>query len=227
MMNRTAQLLIALLAVSLPAAGQSTAPAVSPEAGPDQATPPAADASTVILAAKPAAAPEPTPVVDPNDSGRTVSSKIAADLAAGMPKFAAPTPTPTPVIDTSEFDRPKNDIPRLPKYIVRESRPPVFRNRDLFTSEGLVGLSFKSHPGLMFGNFLGLNSPLAYQMYLDEQRTADMNDLADTAHAMDRGGDKAESDYILQASQETFMRPVEEIWGGPGANGGFSGGGGR
>jgi hypothetical protein len=225
MMNRASQLLLALLAVTLPAAGQGTAPA--PEAAPDQATPPAADASTVILAAKPSPPPVPTPLVDPNDTGRTVSSKIAADLASGMPKFGAPTPTPTPVIDTSDLDRPRNSIPRLPKYVVRESRPPVFRNRDLFTSQGLIDLSFKNHPGLIFGNLLGLNGPLAYQMYLDEQRQSDMQDLTDTAHAMDRGGDKAESDYILQASQETFMRPVEEIWGGPGANGGFSGGGGR
>ncbi len=225
MMNRASQLLLALLAVALPAAGQGTAPV--PAAGPDQAAPQAADASTVILAAKPSPPPVPTPVVDPNDTGRTVSSRIAADLASGMPKFGAPAPTPTPVIDTSDLDRPRNQIPRLPKYVVRESRPPVFRNRDLFTNEGLIDLSFKSHPGLIFGNLLGLNGPLAYQMYLDEQRLSDMHDLSDTAHAMDRGGDKAESDYILQASQETFMRPVEEIWGGPGANGGFSGGGGR
>ncbi len=227
MMHRASQLLIALLAVALPATAQNAAPAPATEAGSDPAPPPTADASSVVLAAKPSTPPVPTPVLDPNDTGRTVSSKIAADLASGMPKFSAPSPTPTPVIDTSDIDRPRNQIPRLPKYIVRESRPPVFRNRDLFTNEGLIDLSFKNHPGLLFGNLLGLNGPVAYQMYLDEQRKSDMDDLSDTAHAMERGGDKAESDYIMQASQETFMRPVQEIWGGPGGSGGFSGGGGR
>ena len=44
---------------------------------------------------------------------------------------------------------------------------------------------------------------------------------------MARGGDSSESAYILKESQETFMRPIEETWSGPGGSGGFSGGGGR
>jgi hypothetical protein len=130
-------------------------------------------------------------------------------------------------VDLRDVDKPKNQIPRLPKYVVRESRPLVFRNRDLYTTEGLVNLSFKNHPGLGFGNLFGLNSKIAYDMYMDEQRQANIDDLTDTAQAMARGGDKAESQYILPASQEAFMRPIEETWGGPGGNGGFSGGGGR
>jgi len=226
MLNRSSRLLLALLAASAPAVAQTAAPA-APGAGQDQAAPATADASSVVLAPKAPAQPAPMPASDPNDTGRTVSNKIAADLASGMPKFSVPTPTPTPVAEVSENDKPKNQIPRLPKYVVRESRPPVFRNQDLYTTGGLIDLSFKSHPGLLFGNILGLNSSVAYQMYLDEERKDAMDDLTDTARAMARGGDKAESDYILQASQETFMRPVEEIWGGPGGNGGFSGGGGR
>jgi hypothetical protein len=231
MMNRASKILIAIMAAASPALAQNADPA-APAANPApnaQAAPATSDASSVVLAAKPAEA-MPTPVPDPGDTGRSVSSKINADIASGMPKFAAPTPTPAEAPEVQEArdaERPKNQIPRLPKFVVRESRPLVFRDRDLYTPEGLVNLSFKNHPGLGFGNIFGLNSGIAYDMYMDEQRLSEMNDLTDTARAMSRGGDDAESAYILQASQETFMRPIEETWNGPGGNGGFSGGGGR
>jgi len=233
-MNRASKILLAIMAAAAPAAAQNAAPPHPPAAGPGQATTPAAgeataDASSVVLAEKPPAL-APMRAADGDDSARAVSSKIAADLNLGMPKYAPPTPTPAAAPeaqDMRDIDKPKNEIKRLPQYVVRESRPLVFRNRDLYTTEGLINLSFKSHPGLLYGNFLGLNSEVAYQMYLDEQRKANMDDLADTARAMARGGDTAESEYILKASQETFMRPIEETWTGPGGNGGFSGGGGR
>jgi hypothetical protein len=181
----------------------------------------------VVLAPK---APALAPVPLDDGSGRAVSSKIAADLASGMPKYAPPTPTPATTAepqDLRDIDKPRNEIRRLPAYVVRETRPAVFRDRDLYTTKGLVNLSFKTHPGLIVGNFLGLNSKVAYEMYLDDQRLANIEDLAETAHAMALGGDKAESDYILKESQATYMRPIEETWNGPGGGGGFSGGGGR
>jgi len=36
----------------------------------------------------------------------------------------------------------------------------------------------------MFGNLLGLNSPVAAQMYQDDERLRNMSDLSDTARAM-------------------------------------------
>ncbi|HEY1765090.1 MAG TPA: hypothetical protein VGF85_09210 [Opitutaceae bacterium] len=223
MVTRASKLLFALAASAAMATAQSTAPAADPKA----ADPATTDASAVVLAQKPAPPPPvPLPNRDLEDSDRAISSRTAAALASAMPKYSVPTPTPTPTLDP-ELDRPKNGIVRLPSYVLRESRPPVFRKQDLYTTQGLIDLSFKSHPGLLFGNILGLNSGVAYQMWLDEQREAALNDFADESHAMDRGGDKAESQYILQASQETFMRPVEPVWNGPGGNGGFSGGSGR
>jgi hypothetical protein len=237
-MNRASKILLAMMAAAAPAAAQDAAPPPPAAVAPGLETTPAAgaaagDASSIVLAEK-APALVPMRAADENDTGRAISSKVAADLASGMPKYAPPTPTPATTAepqDMRDIDKPRNEIRRLPQYVVRESRPPVFRNRDLYTTEGLVNLSFKSHPGLRIGNFLsdilGNNSEIAYQMYLDDQRLANIDDLADTARAMARGGDKAESEYILKESQETYMRPIEETWTGPGANGGFSGGGGR
>lgn len=229
MLNRASKMLLAVMAAAAPAAAQN--PPAPPPATVDQA--PAAapgSAENAVLAAK-APTPVPAQAAEPDDSGRPVSSRIAADINSGMPRYSPPTPTPVAPPDAAtalrDIDKPKNEIPRLPKYVVRETRPLVFRNRDLYTADGLVNLSFKNHPGLGFGNLLGLNSKIAYEMYLDEERQASIDDLSDTARAMAAGGDSAESKYILKESQETYLRPIEETWGGPGGNGGFSGGGGR
>jgi hypothetical protein len=228
MMKRAGRILIAVMAAAATAAAQNAPTPAPPAAGAGQEAPPSDSAAAVVLAAK---RPEPElPPAAPDESARGVSSKLAADIGEGFPKYAPPTPTPVVAPDAPDMrdvDKPKNAIPRLPKYVVRESRPAVFRNRDLYTTAGLVNLSFKNHPGLGFGNILGLNSRAALDMYLDDQRLDSINDLADEAHAMARGGDKAESDYIMKESQETYMRPIEETWSGPGGDGGFSGGGGR
>jgi len=228
--NRASKILLAVMAAAAPAVAQESAPAPTPPAESVSAAAPAGgavDASSVVLAPK---SPTLAPVQADDGSGRAVSSKIAADLASGMPRYAPPTPTPAATgepQDLRDIDKPKNEIRRLPAYVVRETRPAIFRNRDLYTTKGLASLSFKTHPGLIVGNFLGLNSKIAYEMYLDDQRLENIEDLTETAHAMALGGDKAESDYILKESQQTYMRPIEETWNGPGGGGGFSGGGGR
>ena len=111
---------------------------------------------------------------------------------------------------------------------MRESRPPIFRERDLNTTVGQIDLSFKSHPGLLFGNLLGLNSGVAYEMYLDEQRQQNIDELTDIAHAMSRGDPKAGA-YILEQTQSTYMRTDDAInyFGGPISGGGTMGGAGK
>jgi hypothetical protein len=174
--------------------------------------------------------------VDSDGETRTVSPRVAAALSAGMPKFSPPTPTPAQVAepqDLRDTDKPKNEIHRLPKYVVREARPPIFRDRDLYTQTGLIDLYFKNHPGLIVGNILGLNSSPkpgspAYQMMMDDERKDNMDDLADTAHAMAQGGDAAGASYILQQSQNTYMRGGGTWdWTSTGPVGGILGGGGK
>jgi hypothetical protein len=219
---RTPTLLLAFLASGALAAAQDAAPA-----GPAQEAP-ARDAPAIVLAAKPAA-PAPTPSRDSNS--RSVSPDVAQALADGMPRYHPPTPVPTQtpeqVAAQAEADKPKNAIPRLPAYVVRDSRPPVFRNSEILTEAGQVRLTFRRHPGLAIGNIFGLNEGVAQQMFYDDERLTSIADLADTAHAMDEGGDRSESQFILQETKDTFMRTPDMSWGGPGGGGGFSGGGGK
>jgi hypothetical protein len=224
MLNRAPRLLLALAASAAFALAQEAPPAASP------ATSPAAgrDAPSIVLAPK---SPDyvPAPPSDSDGVTRSVSPGIAAALSSQMPKYNPPTPTPVPIVDDRDMrdiDKPKNDIPRLPKFVVHEQRPPIFTAAELLTPTGLINLSIKRHPGLAFGNILGLNDGVAADMYYADKRLIDMEDLADTAHAMARGGDTAEARYILQETKDTYMAPViDDSWNGPGPGGGFSGGG--
>jgi hypothetical protein len=227
MMNRAQKVFLAFMIAAATAGAQETSAPSTPVVTAPPATPAGApgnrDAATIVLS--PAReVPVPPPAADADN--QTVSPRTANALASDIPKYRLPTPTPVVAQneDLRDVDKPKNQIPRLPQYVVHESRPAVFRNRDLYTQEGLVSLSYKYHPGLGFGNLLGLNDRPAYEMYLDDVRQADIADFTDTAHALARGGDAAGSSYILQQTQDTFMRPADDwTWSGPG--GGLNGGG--
>jgi hypothetical protein len=158
----------------------------------------------------PAAHPPPPPA-------RTVESgEIASMLAASMPKYDPPKPPPKqvdPDVDLRDIDKPRNDIIRLPKYVVHGEKPAVFRERDLYTKSGLGQLALLRYRGLNVGFLPGLNQPIAEQMYRDDERLQNMAALQDTADTMRRGGDSAESIYIMRASNDTFIRGLD--WGAP------------
>jgi hypothetical protein len=235
MLNRASKILLALIAAAgtaaaqQPAPGQSADPASSPAAAPSQAAE-TTEASGILLAPK-SRDSMPLSPVDSDGETRTVSSKVAAALSMGMPKFSPPTPTPTPAAepeDLRDVDKPRNEIHRLPKYVVREARPPIFRERDLYSKTALIDLYFKNHPGLIFGNILGLNAvakpgSMTYQMMADDERQENMDDLRDTAHAISQG-DSAGASYILQQSDSTYMRGGGTWdWSGTGRVGGLTG----
>ena len=227
-MKKRANSLLAALMISTAAVSAQDAaptPAPAPVAPAAQTT----DASSVVLAAKPGVYVAPTPLPDSDGATRSVSAGVAAALSAGAPRYSPPTPAPSPTPEV--VDKPKNGIVRLPKYVVNESRPPVFRDRDLYTGDALLDLTMRRHAGLFFGNILGLNaenkpgSP-GYQMMVDDERKDNMDDLFDTAHAMAQGGDYAEGSYILQQSQSTYMRGGGDWdWSGSGPVGSLTGAG--
>jgi len=197
--------LLAFMTVAASAAAQGVTPTPTPMVQ-------AADASNIIFAPKPTA-PEPTPNL--GTTQRPVSPTIAADISLGMPVYSPELNLPksdASAADLRDIDKPKNQIPRLPvvmmqKYVVRESRLPVFRTRDLYTKAGLIELSFKEHPGLRIGNFFNLNSKAAYDMIIDEQLFAARQDLVDTVFAMAAGGDPQEVDVMQQAILDSaFIR---------------------
>jgi len=190
------------------AEAQPTAAATTPAAGNGAALP-------TLFADHPAAASTASPSTAP----RTVSPELASVLATGNPKYDPPKPA-DPAAETAEapdardIDKPKNEIKRLPSYVVRAPKPIVFRDRDLFTQDGQVALSMTRNPGLGFFPFSALNAPIAAQMFQDKERLDNISDLADTARTMSLGGDSSEGRYILRATQDTFMRDNDFGWNG-------------
>jgi hypothetical protein len=228
MKNRGPILLAALMVSAASVAAQDAGQAPAPTPAAVQTI----DASGVVLAAKPREYAAPTPPPDSDGVTRSVSAGVAAALSDGAPRYSPPTPAPSPTpepADVKDIDKPKNGIVRLPSYVVRESRPPIFRDRDLLTAQGMLDLTMKRHAGLLLGNIFGLNSTNkpgspAYQMMVDDERRDNMDDLFDTAHAMAQGGDFAEGSYILQQSQSTYMREGGDWdWSGSGPVGGLTG----
>lgn len=190
--------------------GASVAVAQSTDAPPPTTTPAA-------LAAHPEAQAAPDATTGAPQPARAISSQTAARLTAGIPAYVPAKPAPAKLddddADSTDGDKPKNDIIRLPNYVVRERPPPVFTQKEILTSKGLAELEFKKHPGLNLWGlmpFSSLNEKIAIQMYDEEARSDNIADLTDTAHAIGRGGDLPEDEYIKRQTQQTFMH---DVWG--------------
>jgi hypothetical protein len=113
-----------------------------------------------------------------------------------------------------DIDKPRNKIPRLPanmmqRYVVHGDRVPVFRDRDLYTKAGLIDIGFKEHPGLVFGNFFGLNKAAAYDAFLQDEHVAWNHEMDDTALAMAAGGDFEEAKTILSFTGDSVYRDMD------------------
>ncbi len=206
MMTYPVRLVLAAAVFATVASAQevSSAPPVAAPAAPTDNKPAfAADAPTGTPAnAAPAAPKKP----------RAVSSEVAAIMATGLPKY---NPPPKPVVkaeeevDSRDVDKPKNDIPRLPSVVVRGNRVPIFRERDLNTEKGLSQMAMRHYAGLNIPLIGFMNRPIALQMYRDEQRLSDIDELRKAASDAAMAGDTAGSDYIKRTGAESFVRRAD------------------
>ncbi|MBI5693843.1 MAG: hypothetical protein HZC55_27525 [Verrucomicrobia bacterium] len=194
-------------------------------AGPDlraQTAPPASP----ILNAAPADTPAPSSS-SPRRS-RAISGEAAAALAAAAPKYTPPPPKPPPkpeeeMVDMREVDKPKNAIVRLPKYIVQEKKPAVFRERDIHTEKGLTDIAMRRYMSEADRALNRWTLPLfgiskearARAMYEEDERLQNMSDLRDAGVNATRS-DPAAGSYILRESQKTFLRSSDFGWNGGG-----------
>ena len=181
-----------------PARGQSPAPAP-------------ADSSPVFTAAKPSPPATPPADDDHGDTRRIKSDELAGALASAMPKYDPPKPA-KPEADQQDADKPKNGIIRLPKYVVKEPKPPVFRERDLHSRSEMTDIGLRRYLGLNIGNFGGLNRPVSLLMYQEQERLNNIADLKEDAKNAKRSGDSAASDYIMRENNRVNYRPSDFGW---------------
>jgi len=157
---------------------------------------------------------------------RAVSESVAAQLAARMPQYTPP-PEPEPktedegtadgeLADLRETDQPKNQILRLPDYVVREKKPPVFRERDIHSPSGLAALAtrrYLSETGQALNRytlpFFGSGAQAyALARYEEDERLRTIRDLTDTARDLGQ----------LQNAETAPSGSASSTWGIPPAS---------
>jgi len=166
-----------------------------------------------VLSDPNAPAASPAPTVPKHE--RVISDDLALSLAASRPKYNPP-PKPRPEdqdVDLRDVDKPKNGIVRLPKYTVRDKRPPVFRERDIYTAGGLADLAKRRYLTPAYNALNKFYIPLfssspeehAFAMYAEQERLDNIADLNDTAQTVSTA-DAAAGTYIKRAAADTYMR---------------------
>lgn len=175
--------------------------------------------TVTAIQAQPAVAPakDATAAEDRAPRARAISSNLAEALAASMPKYNPP-PKPAPKepeeeVDLREVDKPRNQIIRLPQYVVREQRPPVFTEREISTTKGLNAIALQryfSQTGLALNRFtiplFGISKEAYAQMlYAEDERLRNIADL-DAAAADVNLVDPANARKLKEATRDTYQR---------------------
>ena len=146
---------------------------------------------------------------------RAVSPALAAALAERMPKYNPPPPPREPTEEELEQSQPKNRIVRLPQMVVEGSRPPVFRERDIYTKSGMAELAVNRYLGELDRGVLNKytlplfgqsNEQRALATYAEEERLRNMQSAEESAAMIRRTeGEDAAADF-RDTANATFIR---------------------
>jgi hypothetical protein len=179
------------------------------------------------------AAPATTTAAAPAASTASASGKAGATaITSALPRYApppkqAPKKTSADVEGEDEAepedrplapDQPRNKIIRLPRYVVEGDRPPVFRERDIYTKQALAAIAMRRYLSTFDRSFLnrynifGSKEGRAMAMYEEDARLQNISDLKNAAANARLAGDKAESDYLLRETNATFLRSGGMDW---------------
>jgi hypothetical protein len=152
----------------------------------------------------------------PKSNQRVFSKNVAEALAASMPKYNPPKEEEKKPVDNRDMrdvDKPRNKIIRLPAYVVRQEKPPVFRERDINTKAGLKGLAIKryfSEASVALSTFNipffeNLAENYALMLYEQDERLKNISDLNESADDIDQV-DSENAKEIREATRDTYNR---------------------
>jgi hypothetical protein len=160
---------------------------------------------------------KPEPAEAPAAKHRTVSNGVAAALAASMPKYDPPKPVEKKPeeedVDLREVDKPRNQIIRLPEYVVQEKKPPVFRERDIYTQQGLAELAKRRYLSQSVQALNRYTIPLfgmsaeayAMMLYAEDERLQNISDLNASADDVSLVNPENARE-IREATRDTYQR---------------------
>lgn len=140
-----------------------------------------------------------------------LSREATAAVLAGY-SYNPPKPAPVEDDDTDlrDVDKPRNEIIRLPKYTVEAVRPPVFKERNLYTKDALAKLAAQRYLGAGQGlNRFQIGTSgqnIAMQMYWDDERLRNMVEAQRQVSLYRAGGDEARAEKAAAEDRSTFLR---------------------
>ncbi len=173
-------------------------------------------AFAVLPLAAVAQSEKPAPAVSVSGPTEKLSRTTANAVSAGIP-YNVPepkkAPEPAAVAEANDADQPANGIIRLPSYIVREPRPPVFRERDIYSKKGLGELAvnrYFSETAKALNKFtlplIGMSSEsLATMMWAEDERLRNMEDARQKISAL-RETDPVAAEQLKREVDQTFIR---------------------
>ncbi len=197
----------------------ATAAAAQNAAAP--AAPKPDDTTLVPVFTPSAAAPViPTATVQEDDHGdkrRIQSTELNDAVINSVPKYAPPKPAAPKAEDdptaAKDPNKPKNGVIRLPRYVVHDTTPPIFTNKDILTQAGRDDLAMKQYiidtNGMpTFAAFMAkqLFQSNAAQQYADAERASNISSLRSSANAAAAGGDADEAKLIRDQTNDTYIR---------------------
>jgi hypothetical protein len=175
------------------------------------------------------------PVIEVSGPTTRMSAERKSSIAAGV-RYAPPPkeePKKTVVVEDRGDeealpestpiapDQPRNKIIRLPKYIVEGDRPPVFRERDIYTKQALAAIAMRRYLSSFDRNFLNRfhipfltpsSEARAMAMYEEDERLQNISDLKQSAADARKAGDNAGADYLSRETNRTFLRSGGMDW---------------
>lgn len=165
-----------------------------------------------------------------------VSRNLSASITSALPKYQPPAP----VVANTEQDpaleeateiedpdnpaaegQPRNKIIRLPKVVVEANRSPVFRDKDINTKKGLSKIAAKKYISTLDKSLLNrFTIPLigmtpeqrALQMYEEQERLDNIQDLKEQANNAARAGESSEAKALRREVDRTYIRSGGMDW---------------
>ena len=162
----------------------------------------------------PAAAPAAQPPAAATAKKERVLSSESSDALAARVKYEPLPPEPAVPAPPPEEDKPRNEIIRLPKYVVEGERPPVFNERSLYSKEQMEKLAAQRYLSDFHRNLnryrIGReDEKFAMVMYFEEERRRNIAATNEYVALYRAAGDTAKADEVKEEAYSTFVRKPE------------------
>ena len=143
-----------------------------------------------------------------------VLSSEASDALAARVKYEPLPPEPVEPAPPPEEDMPRNEIIRLPKYVVTGDRPPVFNERSLYSKEQLQKLAAQRYLSEFHRNLsryrIGRDDEkFAMLTYFEEERLKNMGTTDGYVALYRASGNEAKAEEVKEEAYSTFVRKPE------------------